>query len=346
MKYFITGMSGFIGSNLARQLATDGHKINAIIRNPAANDLLDLPDIQLFKGDLQDRHVLREAMDGCDMAFHLAAFAKPWSKDPGECRRINVEGTINVFDAAMECGLKRVVFTSSAATMSPSEGRLPVSESTPRTVPFFNDYEITKTKAEQISRAYCDKGLEVVIVNPSRVYGPGPLNPSNSVTRMIAGYYRGTWKIIPGNGRKIGNYVFIDDVVYGHLLAARKGRPGERYILGGQNISFDELFQILERVTGKSHRMFHLPVSIMTLAAKLMELQTPVTGIPPLITAAWVKKYLNHWSLTSDKAIRELGYQITPFEEGAHRTIEWIINKEVAEREHLTLGMERNVVPL
>jgi len=324
MKCFLTGITGFIGNNLARQLATDGHTVNAIIRNPLSNDWKDIPGLQFFKGDLQNLKTLREAAEGCDLAFHLAALAKPWSKNPGDFHRINVEGAINVFNAALESGVKKVVFTSSAATMSPSADLNPADESTHRKIPFFNAYEATKAEAERKAIEFCDKGLHVVIVNPSRVYGPGPINASNSVTRMIAGYRKGTWRIIPGDGKKIGNYVFIDDVVHGHILAAQKGRAGERYILGGDNITFDQLFQILGKVTGVSRRMVHLPLAVMNLAAGFMEWQNPLTGLPPAITADFVKKYMNHWSLSSDKAVKELGYRITPFPTGVKETVEWL----------------------
>jgi nucleoside-diphosphate-sugar epimerase len=324
MRYFLTGISGFIGLNLAKALAAGGHKVNAIIRREVSTDLSDIPGLQLFKGDLQDINAMKQAMQGCEAVFHLAAYARPWSKDPGIFHRVNVEGAVNVFNAALESGVKKVVFTSSAATMSPSEGNKPSDESTPRKIPLFNAYEVTKTEAENQAREFCSKGLPVVIVNPSRVYGPGPINPSNSITRMIAGYHKGTWRIIPGDGKMTGNYVFIDDVVYGHMMAAQKGRPGERYILGGENLTFDEFFQVLAKLTGKPRRMVHLPLAFMMAAAKLMEWQVPLTGLPPAITADFVKKYLNHWSLSSEKAVQELDYKVTPFEEGAGKTLEWI----------------------
>lgn len=329
MKYFLSGITGFIGYNLARQLAEDGHSVNAIIRNQVSNDWKDFPGLQLFKGDLHDLNALKQAMKGCEVAFHLAAFAKPWSKDPGDFHRINVEGAVNVFTAALESGVQKVVFTSSAATMSPSVDHTPANETTPRKVPFFNAYEKTKAEAEMKAREFCTKGLPVVIVNPSRVYGPGPINASNSVTRMIAGYLKGTWRIIPGDGKMIGNYVFIDDVVHGHVLAAQKGRAGERYILGGENITFDELFQTLDKVTGLHRRMVCLPLAVMTVSARFMEWQNLLTGIPPAITADFVKKYMNHWSLSSDKAIDELGYHITPFETGVRETLEWLLKFQI-----------------
>ena len=324
MKYFLTGVTGFIGSNLARQLVKDGHLVNAIIRNPASFDKKDKLGIRFFKGDLHDSKVLKEATESCQVVFHLAALAKPWSKDPKMFHRINVEGSVNVFEAALKSGVEKVVFSSSAATMSPSLNAGPVNEATPRTVPFFNAYESTKTEAEQKAREYCDRGLPVVIVNPTRVYGPGPVNPSNSITRMIAGYQMGTWRIIPGDGTMIGNYVFIDDVVNGHILAASKGRAGERYILGGENLSFEELFQVLAKATGKQRRMIHLSLPVMTSVASFLTWQASFTGIPPAITPDFMKKYHNHWSLSSDKALRELGYTVTPFVEGVAKTLQWL----------------------
>lgn len=328
MKYLITGITGFIGSNLARRLAFDGHSVHALVRSEINGELASIPGIQWFRGDLFAPDALRQAMKGCDGVFHLAAMAKAWAKDPGDFYRVNVEGAVNVFAAAGDCGVKKVVFTSSAATMSPSSGQTATDENTMRTVPFYNEYESTKTEAEEQARSYTRDGLAVTIVNPSRVYGPGPLNVSNSVTKMIAAYCKGNWRIIPGDGKKVGNYVFIDDVVNGHMLAMVKGRGGERYILGGDNLTFDEFFRKIGDATGIRKRLFHLPTPVMTLAARIMECQNKLTGIPPLITAPWVKKYLDHWRLSSEKAVRELGYDITPFETGVVKTLEWLENKK------------------
>lgn len=332
MKYFITGISGFIGSCLARELTSNGHSVNAIVRNPDHTGLYNLPGTRLFKGDLFDNAILEEAMDGCDTVFHLAAFARPWSKDPQYPYHINVEGAVNVFESASKAGVKKVVFTSSAATMNPTFDGLITDEATPRTVPYFNAYEITKAQAEQEARAFCERGLHVVIVNPSRVYGPGPLNPSNSTTKMILGYASGAWRIVPGDGTKIGNYVFIDDVVKGHILAAEHGRAGERYILGGENLTFGEFFQAIGDAIQRKRRMVHLPLPVMMNIARMMEWQAGITNIPPLITSDFVKKYLNHWGISSEKAIRELGYKITPFSQGVQKTLEWFdSSKELKE---------------
>jgi nucleoside-diphosphate-sugar epimerase len=220
--------------------------------------------------------------------------------------------------------VKRFVFTSSAAVIGPSPGIEPIDEDFPRTVPWFNEYEETKAEAEELVRSYNRDGLETIIVNPTRVYGPGSLSESNAVTKMIILYSLGKWHIIPGDGKCMGNYVLVDEVVNGHIMAALRGVAGQRYALGGENLTFDQFFEILAEATGKHPWLIHLPVRLMITAAKILEWQVTVTGIAPLITAPWVKKYLNHWSLSSDKAIRELGYGFTPFREGVKITLEWL----------------------
>jgi len=324
MKYFITGITGFIGSNLARYLLAEGHQVNALIRNVEDAEAFHHPNLHFFKGDLNNKWVLYDGMEGCDCVFHLAAFAKPWAKDPHIFHKINVEGATNVFEIAKKVGVEKVVFTSSAATISPSIGKIPSDECTHRDEPFYNEYESSKSEAEIIARDFSSNGLPVVIVNPSRVYGPGPMNQSNATTRMILGYCTGHWKIIPGDGKKIGNYVYIDDVVNGYILAAEKGKSGERYILGGENLSFDDFFLTLEKVIGLHRTMVHLPLFAMNAGARFMEFQNKFTGIPPAITAPWVKKYLRDWCLSSAKAEQELGYKITPFEDGVRKTIKWL----------------------
>jgi farnesol dehydrogenase len=208
--------------------------------------------------------------------------------------------------------------------IGPSPGVDPIDEDFPRSVPFFNEYEENKSAAEELVRSYRRDGMECVIVNPPRVYGPGPVNESNAVTKMIRLYALGKWRIIPGDGTCVGNYVLVDDVVRGHILAAQKGKAGHRYILGGENLTFDRFFEILTELTGRRRRMVRLPVRLMTAGAKLMEWQASVTGIPPMITAPWVKKYLNHWSLSSRKAKEDLGYNPASFEEGAGMTRRWL----------------------
>lgn len=325
MNCFLTGATGFIGMRLAERLSAEGHSARCLVRSPERFMMLShLPGLSPVVGDLDNIASLEEGVRGCDTVFHLAAYAKPWSKDKSLPQRINVNGTENILKTSLAAGVKRFVFTSSAAVIGPSPGVEPIAEDYPRTVPWFNEYEETKAEAEDLVRSYCRDGMETVIVNPPRVYGPGQVNESNSVTRMIKLYALGKWHIVPGNGTCVGSYVLVDDVVNGHILAALRGRPGERYALGGDNLTFEKFFETLAEVTGKRQWLIHMPVRLMIAVAKIMEWQASVTGIAPLITAKWVKKYLNHWSLSSDKAMRELGYAHTSFREGARLTLDWL----------------------
>lgn len=325
MNCFITGANGFIGFRLAERLSAEGCAVKCLVRSPLKFEPLShLKSIKAVYGDIEDYDVLENGVKGCDTVFHLAAYAKPWSKDKNISYRINVNGTENILKASLKAGIKRFIFTSSAAVLGPSPGIDPIDEDFPRSVPYYNEYEATKAEAEKLVKTYSMKGMETVIVNPPRVYGPGPINESNSLTRMVKLYCRGKWRIMPGNGTCIGSYVFVDDVVDGHLLAAEKGRSGERYILGGENLTFKQFFDTLAEVSGTRRKLINLPVWLMVSIATVMEWQSEITGIAPLITASWIKKYMNHWSLSSRKAMIELGYNITPFREGMKITLEWL----------------------
>lgn len=328
MKCFITGANGFIGRRLVQRLSEDGHIVRCLVRSDDKfNSLAHFSGVTSVIGDLENYSSLKAGAKGCDVIFHLAALAKPWTKDKSLPFRVNVKGTKNILKASLSEGVRRFVFTSSAAVIGPSPGENAVDESYIRTAPFFNEYEKTKNTAEHLVTEYSKAGIDTIIVNPSRVFGPGPAGKSNSVTKIIDLYNRGRWYFIPGDGRCTGNYVFIDDVVDGHIMAAIRGKSGERYILGGENLTFDRFFEILAELSGKQRRLIHLPLHLMTTVASVMELQARVTNIPPLLTAPWVKKYMNHWSISSNKAAIELGYRITPFKTGVELTLDWLKNQ-------------------
>jgi farnesol dehydrogenase len=327
MKYFITGATGFIGNRLTEELLKDGCEIHILGRSKKKVELLYGNRVDYFEGDLADFEVITKAMKGCDAVFHLAALAQLWSKNKTESYNANVIGTKNILEAALQNKIRKIVFTSSAATLAPSAGIEIVDETFPLPGEYLTDYEKTKAEAELLCTDYCKRGLEVVIVNPSRVYGPGELNKSNSVTILINKYISGKWRIIPGNGNAIGNYVFIDDVVNGHIQAMKNGIPGEKYILGGVNVSFNQFFKILRSVSGKNFRLFHLPFSMMMAVSEIELFMAETFGKSPLITPPWVKRYMQNRPISSNKAIAQLNYNITSLEEGMHKTIEWLLKK-------------------
>ncbi len=324
MKFFLTGATGYIGTQLTKQLVAQGHQVHALYRSESkTSELMKMENVRLFKGDILDMGSLEKAVEGCEGVFHVAGFAKPWHKDPQTFYRLNVIGAENVFKVAKKTGAKRTVFTSTAGVISPSNGA-PSDESTLRSIPLSTLYEKSKAQAEELANSLNSNDMEIVTVNPSRVYGPGLLSDSNGVTRMVKLYLEGKFRLLPGNGKSIGNYVFIQDVVEGHIKAMKEGRAGERYILGGDNASFIEFFKTLSIVSGKNSRLFKLPIPVMNIAAKAMEVRANLTGAPPLITPPFVKKYLYNWDLSSKKAETELGYSPISLEEGLDRTVKWL----------------------
>ncbi|CAN5424755.1 NAD-dependent epimerase/dehydratase family protein [soil metagenome] len=324
MKIFITGATGYIGNNLSKRLAGEGHTIHALCRSSYKSSLLEHENIKLFIGDITDPLSIRNAMVGCEQVYHLAAYARVWAKDPSTYYTLNVEGTRNVLDVAKDLGLNDIVITSTAGVLGPS-GEKPVKEDDVRIGNILNEYEETKTQSEDLCREYAARfGMRIVIVNPPRVYGPGVESESNALTRMVKLYIQGKWRILPGDGKRVGSYVHVDDVAYGHILAMEKGRAGERYALSGVNASYSEFFDAIAKVDGKKNILFPMPVWLMVIAGYGLMGYSKLTGKAPLITPKWIRKYLYNWSLSCEKAQQELGYTYRPLEEGLQQTIEWI----------------------
>jgi farnesol dehydrogenase len=323
-QYFVTGGTGFIGSKLVAHLLENGEHVTALVREEsAAGWSLQHDNLKMAYGDLSDMHRLARAMEGCRFVFHVAGLARPWAPSDSLFFKINTEGTQNILEAARMTGVQRVVFTSTGGVFSPG-GSQPADEDTPRSVPFFNAYEQSKAEAEDLVRAYVEDGNEAVIVNPTRVFGPGKFSTSNAVTKMIRKYVFGSWRFMIGDGQSVGNYTFVDDVVQGHLLALQHGQPGHRYILGGTNLSYAALFDVLARISGVHRKMIGIPMWLALGIGQFEQWKADSFGVPPLITPDWLKKYNYDWALSSEKAREEIGYSITPVEDALLQTIHWL----------------------
>ena len=323
MKVFVTGATGFIGSKLVERLAEEGHEVHALYRSEKKLPSTVPRNVIFFKGDITDPESLKKAMQGCEVVFHVAAFAGIWLRDTEVIYRLNVTSAVGLLQMASVMGVRRCVVTSSAAVFGPSRGAL-VDESTPFPETYCTHYEHSKAILEKEIDRLLAGGHDIVVVNPTRVYGPGPLNESNSVTKLVMDYTRGKWRLLPGNGEGTGNYVFIDDVTRGHLLAMEKGRTGERYILGGENVSYTKLFDLAGELNGKKYRMMKMPLWLMMAVAWLTTGMTRMFGAKPFITPGLVRKYHCHWMNSSVKAMRELGYNPVSLAEGLQHTIRWI----------------------
>lgn len=305
------------------QLAKQDEVIHLLCRTPPSLPEFHKANIRIFKGDITDPESLKPAMENVDRVYHLAAYARLWAKDPSLFYKLNVKGTDNVLAVAKAAGVSKVVYTSTAGVIGPSKDR-PMSETDPRITGFFNLYESTKSEAESVAMDYAKQGLAVCVLNPSRIYGPGYDTGSNPITKIVELYMKGKWKVIPGSGEDIGSYPFIDDVVDGHISAMEKGRAGERYILGGVNVTFNELISVIKKYSGVEKRLRHVPFFALNALGYFMLWNARITGKYPMITPDWVAKYKYHWALDSSKAMNELGYRIRPLEEGIRETVEWI----------------------
>jgi nucleoside-diphosphate-sugar epimerase len=323
MGILITGATGYIGSLLTTKLAESGEDVRILCRKDPDVPQFKKPNIKIIKGDINDPASLQKAMVGLDRVYHLAAYARMWAKDPSIFHRINVEGTRNVLQAAADAGVQKLVYTSTAGVIGPSNGKA-MTEDDPRITGFFNVYEETKTVAEQVAQDFVRHGLNISIVNPARVYGPGLDTGSNPVTKIVELYMKKKWYVIPDSGEDVGSYCHVDDVVDGHISAMEKGGAGERYIFGGENASFNELIALIRKHSGVKTKLINLPYPLMAATSYAMITWTRMTGNPPMITPDWVKRYIYHWKLDSSKAVREIGYKIRPLDDGIKQTVEWI----------------------
>ncbi len=332
---FVTGSTGFIGTKLVNELVRLGYTVRALTRGTSNTDGLSHERITLVTGDILDRKSLERGMQGCNQVFHLAAYAKNWARDPKVFFEQNVGGMRNLFEAAAAVGVERVVFTSTIVAFGPTPPGVVGTESMPRiTQRYFTEYEETKTIAERETLQLAAKGFPVVIVNPTRVYGPGKLTEGNSVSLMIDMYDKGKVPVLLNRGKDIGNYVLVDDLVRGHILAMEKGKIGERYILGGENASLRQLFQLVDEVSGKKHFQMNLPPKLAYLYSGIEKKKAEWLGLYPQITPGWVETFLQHWVYSTAKAERELGYTITPLKEGVRMTYEWLLSQRTKGRSY------------
>ena len=329
MKILITGATGYIGYKLAMEAARRNYTVHILVRDLQSQLLPVHPNIIKFKGDITDKESVLTAMYGCSKVMHAAAIAKLSAKDNSIFYSVNVEGTRNMLDAALALNVKRFVFTSSGAVIGPS-GKYPMSENDPRIAAFENDYEISKHWAEELVKEYCHRGLFAVIVAAPRVYGPGHDCNGNTMNILLKNILSMRLAFVPSCDTVVANYAFVDDVVNGHFLAMEKGLGGEKYILGGENLSYRSFFQTIKKNTSKKIRLILIPKFLLKLWSFIYMSVCTLLGKETHISPKVVDRLAQNRALSCDKAIRQLGYSITPFAEGMQKTILHLQNKNYA----------------
>lgn len=306
MKALVTGASGFVGAAVARALAAAGWRVRALRRRGSdAGNLREL-EVEAVDGDLLDPASLAAAVDGCDALLHVAADYRLGARDPAALYRTNVDGTRNVLAAARAAGVARVVHTSSVATIGiPADGT-PGDELTPVSLEaMIGHYKRSKYLAEEVAREFARAGLPVVIVNPSTPVGPGDVKPTPT-GQLVLDAARGRMPAYVDTGL---NVVHVEDVAAGHLAALERGRPGERYILGGENLSLREILAQIAALCGRAPPRIRLPYAAVLPAAYAAEAIAKLTGRSGRITLEGVRMSRKRMYFASDKAVRELGYR-------------------------------------
>ncbi|MEW6144749.1 MAG: SDR family oxidoreductase [Thermodesulfobacteriota bacterium] len=320
MSTLVTGGNGLVGSQIVRKLVERGDKVKVLLRKTSNTINIDNLNVERVYGDVTDIDSVRKALEGCDTLYHAAGIVSFKQADYNKMEEINVKGTQNVFKAAMEAGVKKAVYTSSVAAIGLKPGMEPATEETPFD-PAGTDIQYVKSKyyAEQEALKFFGKGLPLVIVNPSIVIGAGDVYVSTS--GFILWYCK---RKLPGYTDGGINVVDAEDVAIGHLLAAEKGRLGERYILSNRNITIKELFEVLERVTGIPRPKMKIPYPLAYMGAFIVE---RILGISAPNYVAMdidsVKGSKHFWYFDNSKAVRELGFSPRPLEETIQSTVNW-----------------------
>lgn len=320
MRSLVTGATGFVGAAVARRLLREGHHVRVLARPGSDRRNLQGIEVEVVEGDLTDAPSLAHACDDCDALFHVAADYRLWAPRPDELYRTNVDGTRALLEAARQAGVPRIVYTSSVATLGIRGDGLPGDEATPVSLDdMVGHYKRSKFLAERLVSDYASRGLPVVIVNPSTPLGPRDIKPTPT-GRIVRDAVAGRMPAYVDTGL---NVVHVDDVADGHWLAFRHGRVGERYILGGANLSLRELLFEIADIVGRKPPRWRLPHGAVMPVAYAAQAWARISGRPPIATVEEVRMSRKRMFFTSAKAERELGYAAGPVRLALEDAVAW-----------------------
>ncbi|HKH68437.1 MAG TPA: hopanoid-associated sugar epimerase [Reyranella sp.] len=317
----VTGGSGFLGSAVVRALIERGVRVRALVRASSPRDNFRGLDCEVVVGDLTDRETLKAALKGVRYLFHVAADYRLWARDPSEIIRANVEGTLNLKREALAAGVERIVYTSSVATLRVAGASTPVDETAMLSPDeAIGAYKRSKTMAERaVEDMILREGLPAIIVSPTTPIGPRDIRPTPT-GRILLDAARGRIPAFVDTGL---NFVHVDDVAAGHLLAFEKGKIGERYILGGENLTLRQLLETIAELAGRKAPRFRLPRAPLMPLAFAAERLAHFTGKEPLLTLDGLRMSRYRMFFTSAKAERELGYRSRSYREGVVDALGW-----------------------
>jgi dihydroflavonol-4-reductase len=315
----VTGATGFIGWHVAKKLLERGHSVRALVRPGSKVHELE---VETIEGDLRDAASLERATRGCGIVFHLAADYRLWARDPRELYRSNVDGTRDLLKAARQAGVERFVYTSTVGCIGMPPNR-EGNEATPVTIAEMNGaYKRSKFQAEQIALEFAGSGFPVVIVNPTAPVGDHDFKPTPT-GKIIVDFLRGAMPAFLDTGL---NLVDVRDAAEGHILASERGKVGERYILGCDNLTLKRIFQHLDEISGVKAPRWRIPYAVAYGAGLASTAWANITGQEPRAPLDGVKMARKKMFVSSEKAKRELGFSTGPVEGALSRAVDWFRN--------------------
>ncbi len=321
MRALVTGATGFVGAAVARALLARGDEVRVLVRPSSDRRNLQGLAVEAVSGDLADADSLTPAVRDCEAVFHVAADYRLGAREPAELYRNNVDGTRNMLNAARAAGVRRTVYTSSVATIGIPKDGTPGDETTPvQLADMVGHYKRSKFLAEQVAREAAAAGTEVVIVNPSTPVGPGDVKPTPT-GQMVWDAARGRMPAYVDTGLNIAH---VEDVAMGHLLAFERGRPGESYILGGEDLTLRAILTEIAAIMGRPPPRIRLPALAVLPLAYVAEGFAHLTGGSTRITVEGVKLARKHMFFSSEKARGELGYLARPAHAAFVDAIAWL----------------------
>ena len=329
MDALVTGGTGFVGANLVRELLADGCSVRVLARKGGDRRALEGCAVEIAQGDLLDPASLRAAVAGARRVYHVAADYRLWARDPSELYRANVDGTRHLLEAAAVGGAERIVYTSTVGALGIPKDGTPGDEATPVGLEdMVGPYKASKFLAERVAEEWAARGAPVVIVNPSTPMGPWDVKPTPT-GQMVVDFLRG--KMVGSIDTGL-NIVHVRDVARGHILAADRGRTGQKYLLGNENLSLVEIFRALARLTGLRPPRFRVPYAVAWTAALCMEGVARVTGGIPQVPLNAVRMGRKRMYFSAAKAVRELGLPQTPAEDALRDAVTWFVDRGYAPR--------------
>lgn len=307
----LTGATGFIGRHVLTHLLEEGERVRVLVRHPELLPPAVAARVEIVCGDLRDPRSMARAVAGAHTVLHLAACARAWSPDPNEFRTVNLSAVAALLEAVARYGIQRLVHVSTVLTLTRPHGRV------------LTPYEETKLAGERL----VERSGHGIIVHPTRVYGPGPLNDANGVTKVIALYLAGRFRVRLDDGDVQGNYVHVGDVAAAILGAARRGVPGAHYLLHGENASMRVLLEKVARLSGTRRRVLRVRPQVAVAAAGAAELAGRI-GVPVPITRDWVRLFLEDQRVVAEDGWNAPGYAPRGLDVGLAQTIEWLRSAE------------------